>query len=161
MSMNVLRISTFKFTYYLRHPSKFFKEIGWALRAAYMRIKYGYCYQDIWNWQNWFIQIIPPMFRYLSEHGVGYPGVEPFDTPEKWQAWLKHIADEIEKCSEEYVDSQNEYYKEWMEKINLPDNNKELSQKYFDRCLELNNESQARIQNTLTEIGKYFYWIWD
>ena len=114
MNLNVLNDFAHTKRYYLTHPWKWFKEIGGSLRAAWMRATKGYCYNDIWNWDSWFCSIVPQMFRHLADYGSAYPGGEPFETPEKWHAWLYEMADTIERLQyDDWMEDCNEYSKDY------------------------------------------------
>lgn len=162
--------------YYLTHPHKWLKQLGRNLRAAWMRCTKGWCYYDVWDWDMWFMTTVPPMFRHLAKYGHGYPGFEPFETPEKWQNWLNEIADQIESCTEEAQANNNEYYEEYMKHImdrwepfkdengvvHLPHHGlTELDEKYFARAKELGAKADEDIKDALNQIGENFTRIWD
>lgn len=142
--------------YYLTHPWKWFAQIGRNIRATYMRTKYGWTYSDVWDWDYWFMNVVPEMFRYLAEHGCAYPGYEPFETPEKWREWLLETADLIETGKEDWQDEHNKYCEEY---TNTWD--KELGKKYFARAEELRIQGERNIRIALGRIAEHFYNIWD
>ena len=177
-------MNAFKFifrpSYYFKHPIKFIKEIGINLKNAWMRATKGYCYTDIWNIDNWFCEVFPPMLRYLAEHGCAYPGTEPFETPEKWHDWLHSMADVIDTIYDEdfWTETKNEYYKEWNTLWDFHNNKNpnitmtceydtseehfELVRKlYYIRMEEISKERQALIENTFQELGRAFDCLWD
>lgn len=163
--------------YYLTHPLKWFKQLGHNIRAAWMRCTRGWCYYDVWDWDNWFMHTVPPMFRHLAEYGCGYPGFEPFETPEKWHDWLIKMADQIENCTEDAQEKNNEYYEEYIEHImdnweppkkdengfyTYPHHERtELDEKYFAREKELGEKAEEDIKDALNQIGENFYRLWD
>ena len=163
--------------YYLTHPWKWFGQLGRNIRAAHMRCTRGWCYSDVWDWDSWFMHTVPEMFRHLADNGSGYPGRAPFETPEKWRDWLHKMADQIESCTEEAQEKNNEYYEQYMKdiienwepwkedehgNILLPKRkNPENDKKYFARSDELGKKAQEDIADALTQIGKYFYFLWD
>lgn len=163
--------------YYLTHPWKWFGQLGRNIRAAHMRCTRGWCYSDVWDWDSWFMHTVPEMFRHLADKGNAYPGQEPFETPEKWRDWLHKMADQIESCTEEAQEKNNEYYKDYMKHImdkyappeedgegNLiwPHQERtELDDKYFNRCKELGQQAQTDIEDVMDQLGKHFYKIWD
>lgn len=95
--LSVMYLS-FRKIYYLKHPLKFLREIYWNIRNFIHRGKYGYGYVDVWNWSNWWPAVGAEALRYMAEHGSGYPGREPWETPEKWRAYLLDTADKLEWC---------------------------------------------------------------
>lgn len=165
---------SYSWRYWLRHPIKWIKDVFGDLRAAYQRAKYGWAPRDTFSFDNWFMEVIPPMLRYLADDserfGVSY-GCAPFDTPEKWHAFIRSLADRIESCKEEEQDKRNEYYGDYMREItsggkitwnydsDAADSN-DLHAKYFARSKELWEEAQHTIEETLLEMGKYFFALW-
>lgn len=95
--LSVMYLS-FRKIYYLKHPLKFFWEIYWNIRNFIHRGKYGYSYIDAWNWFYWWPTAGAEALRYIAEHGCGYPGHEPWETPEKWKAYLFDLADRMDAC---------------------------------------------------------------
>ena len=161
MTMNVWRFP-YSARYYLTHPLKWFQQLWRNCRDTYMRARYGYTYSDIWNWDYWFLAVAVPMLRYLANHSTAYPGYDEFDTPEKWEDWLHHIADLLESGDQEWQDAHNEYYEEYMnEPINFNAPPSELFHKYAARAKELSDEGEANIIEAFAQIGKNFYALWD
>ena len=160
MSQNVFSFS-YRKRYYLKHPIRFFKEIWWMLRAAYMRATKGWCYGDVWELGYWFLDVFPPMLKYLADHGEGYKS----ETPEEWHNHLYGIANLLENAREESRDQKNEYYEGYedylktrhqknLEKdehgnvIYKPDN-AEIVRLYFKRDRELEAEQDVMIEEAL------------
>jgi hypothetical protein len=162
MNLNVFNWSYSK-RYYLTHPWKWFKELWYNIKAAYRRVKYGWCYCDVWNWDDWFCSVVPPMLRHMADHGSAYPGHPPFETPEKWHDWLHEMAHLIETADETWQDEHNEYHEEYMEHI-MDDWNKEpseLSKNYMKRSQELAKEGEDNVRRALENLGQFFYSLWD
>lgn len=177
-NLNVLKYSC-RPRYYLTHPWAFFKETGQNLRAAWWRITRGYAPQDVWSWDAWFLEVTPPMFRHLAKYSCGYPGFEPFETPEKWQDWLNSVADVLESLQEENWESRNEFAEEfyqlskWNRNLQKDENDfvhvtwsnegnyDEIKELYFIRQQELNEEWQKLIEDTFKQLSINFAKIWD
>ena len=143
--------------YYLTHPWKWVKHFFTNCRDAYRRMRYGWTYSDVWNWDDWFLTIVPDMFKHLAHYSMAYPGADPFSTPDEWQAWLLKVANLIEQSSEEWCNENNEYYEPFMNNFSDEENRK----KYFARQEELTNICHSNISEALTEIATHFYKIWD
>lgn len=143
--------------YYLTHPWKWFKQLWRNCRDVYRRARYGWTYSDVWNWDTWFLTIVPDMFKHLAHYSMAYPGEDPFNTPDEWQAWLLKVANLIEQSSEEWCDENNEYYEPFMNNFS----DEEIRKKYFARQEELINICHSNIHEALTEIATHFYKIWD
>lgn len=134
--------------YYLTHPWKWARELFQNIGAAIRRSTNGWTYSDVWNWDEWFLSTAPTMFRYLANHGSAYPGIEPFETPEKWRDWLYKIADLLESGSTEYKEAHNEF--------SMKD-----TKQYFARMNELDVQGANNVKQALNEIGEHFYHLWD
>lgn len=156
--------------YYLRHPLKWFKELFANIRNAHDRITKGYCSIDWYNFDHWFTAVAPEMLRDMADHGFGYPGHDPFETREDWSKWLHKIANQLDRCNEDwcYRNNVNEYQEDYMK---IPMRNvisrsftpeeEELRQKYFMRELDISKENDELIKETLNEMSQYWYDLWD
>lgn len=179
--MNLNTLTDFPYTkrYYLIHPWAWVKELYRNIRNAWMRATKGYCYTDVWNWDSWFCSAVPPMLRHMADHGSAYPGVEPFETPEKWYSWLYEMAECIERLQyDDWIDDNNEYSKEYHqsfedeiyeeEHTNGPHvtfSNKlpreEIRKLYYERCKELNEVRQQVLKDLGCELFSHFDKLWD
>lgn len=146
--------------YYLTHPWKFIAQTGRNIRSSYMRVRYGWCYSDVWDWDQWFMHTVPDMFRHLAKYGCAYPGHPPFDTPEKWREWLNEMADLIETGREDWQDEHNEYYDEWVSTFG-DEKHEEVRLKYIRRVEELSKQGKKNIGFALSQISEHFYNLWD
>ena len=164
MNLNVFNWSYSK-RYYLTHPWKWFKELWYNIKAAYRRVKYGWCYCDVWNWDDWFCSVVPPMLRHMADHGSAYPGCEPFDTQEKWHAWLHKTADTIERLGyDDWMEDMNEYSADYIasfEKDWRSEKHEEIRKKYYERCAEIHKLRAEVLENFGKEFFKHFDKIWD
>lgn len=166
MNLNVFNWSYNK-RYYLTHPWKWFKELWYNIKAAYHRAKYGWCYCDVWNWNDWFCSVVPSMLRHMKDYGCAYPGGEPFETPEKWHDWLYEMAHKIEHLAyDEWLEDNNEYSKDYEKTFEdgYDQNNpevKEIRKKYYKRCEELAEIRQQVLEEVFLELGRRFDCLWD
>ena len=179
MNLNVLKDYPYRKSYYLTHPWKWFKEIWLNLRAGWHRATKGYCYTDLWNMDDWFLTIFPKMLRELADKHCAYPGVKPFDTSEKWERWLKEMAENLEYCASD-PDEENEYDKPFFEMCEErryssassdemitisytydDEESKELRDKYFARNKELSDARRKLLEETMAELGLYLRNLWD
>ena len=54
--------------------------LGWIKRwkediiCICQRLRYGYCYRDVWSIDWWFLTIVPNMIHDLRVNSHGYPG---------------------------------------------------------------------------------------
>ena len=49
--------------------------------CIYQRLRYGYCYRDIWSIDQWFLTVVPNMIHDLRVNSHGYPSF--FEGPEE------------------------------------------------------------------------------
>lgn len=163
--------------YLITHPWKWFGCAWRNIRDAWRRSVYGWTYGDVWDWYNWFLHTTPDMLRYMADHGMAFPGHEPFDTPEKWHDWLHEMADLLDTGREDWQEEHNEYYEEYMSKLVdkwqpwEPDENgmyhtpapkrTELDDKYFARMAELDKQGEANVRRAMALLGEHLYSIWD
>ena len=176
--LNVLRQFSYSKRWYLTHPWLFFKDCWINLKNAKMRVVRGWCWPDLWGMSDYLLELLPDMLKTLAAKNTGYPGIEPFETPEKWNAWLFDMAAKLEHCREEIWEKDHEYYEDfmkslddWEHKITVDENgnhiykvidrNEELSKKYFAREAELASDAQKRIEKCFVELGKHFQSLWD
>ena len=176
-----MKYKIFDTSYSIRYPIKYFREVYWNIRNFLHRGKYGFGYDDVWNWSTWWLQVGADSMRYLAEHGSGYPGIEPFEEPEKWTDHLKETADKMEWVAKRlvYDDEDNEYAEEfhkligmnWVEekdengnsvyRFNNSPEQEEIKRKYFKRMDELNKETDEKCVEILSDIGKNIGRYWD
>ena len=157
--------------YYLTHPWKWITEFFRNCAHAWHRVKYGWTWEDVWNMDDWLLNVLPPMLRHMAKHGMAYPGCEPFETPEKWHDWLNSLADVLESLQEKNWYSQNEYEEDFHRSCPLnynknftwatEPNYKEISKLYFARSRELGEERKKLLAETFTELGKNLNFLWD
>lgn len=160
--------------HYLTHPWKWFKDLWRGIRDSWMRAKYGFCYSDVWDWDNWFLYTTPQMLRHMADKGSAYPGMPPFETSEKWHDWLHEVADLLESGREDWQDAHNEYHDEYMKQlsgIHWEDDNEyihcmtrektEIDKKYWDRAHELSKQGEDNVRRAMSMMGEHFFCLWD
>jgi len=157
--------------YYLIHPIKFFKDFGCNVRAAYRRVKNGWCYTDAYNLDYWLLDVLPPMLRAISEEPA-YPGTGKFDTYEKWQAWLREQAAKLEQCREDAM--KNKYEDDFMKaceqrnavkgitvNYDISDEEfKQLRDNYFNEIQRIHNLQTQLVKEVFEELGENFFCLW-
>lgn len=179
MNLNVLKDFPCGVRYYLTHPWKFFKELYWNFRYGWQRATKGYCNMDKWNFDTWFLEIVPDMLDELAESGCGYPGTEEFPTAESWKTFLHNLASDLRLCTEEAAEKMNEYYEDFLhsfksDRLTRKDENgnlvvdlqhtpegEKIAKKYFVRCKEINEEQDAIREEAFARLGRVLPLIWD
>lgn len=147
-------------TYYWTHPHLFIKDIWRNIKNMRMRISRGWCWQDLWNMNDWLLEILPDMLRTLANKASGYPGSPPFDTEEKWRDWLTDLAWRFEYCQEDKVLARNEYAKEYYKPFpSLPVD--EVRELYFKENERLFAERQRMLKQAFNELSEHIDNLWD
>ena len=142
-----LYLFSYRKSYYLAHPWKFFKELWIGAKNAYHRMRYGYAYVDAWNMSQSWCEMGANMLLHIAKHGSGYPGSEPFDTPEKWHDHLCDLAAKLKILCKNPK--------------NLTADELDLRAKYYAREKEIWRDLQRETEETFTMIGKNLYSYWD
>ena len=145
--------------YYISRPWQWFAQLGRNVRATYMRARYGWCYMDVWNWNSWFLETVPSMFRFLANNSCGYPCDM---TPDTWKQWLLDMAFMLEECNEEKYEGKNEYYGAYVRSFDMEENErKEIVVIYLERDKELAFEADKKLKEFFVKLGERFWSIWD
>lgn len=183
---NKLSVWTFSYrpTYYLTHPWKFFKDIYWNFRNWVHRANHGYAYVDVWNFCDWYSRVGAEALRYLAKHHSGYPGVKPWSTPEEWTEYLNYLANRLDRCANsmeiDFGEERNEYAEEFHKMHDaLPYHREELPNgsirtwrdetpeyialrdKYWKRAEELAATDKEYRIKTFNWIGEDLPHLWD
>ena len=162
-----LSVVNYSFTcaprYYLLHPWLWFKDFWLLIQNIFRRARYGFIGCDVWNMGDWITAIFPPMLRQMAEKGYAYPGHSPFETKEKWETWLYHIADAIEQIQEDKQEARNRYREKYMQELNKNWHNidKDLSDKYWAEAERISQDAHACFKQAWNELGEHFYDLWD
>ena len=186
MKKNPLSVWTLSYrpSYYITHPWKLFKDIYWNWRNFWHRGRYGYAYVDVWNFCDWYPRVAAEALRYMAEHGHGYPGVKPWETPEKWREYLNYLANRLQRCADSQDILWGQERNEYLEKFNeimentrvwkedekghtvlshrtLTPEEEEYRKKYFMRMDELLDADRAYDIDTFRWIGEDIRRLWD
>lgn len=62
------------------------------IRWFWQRGRRGWSIKDTWSFDLYICGVLSSGVAWLAEHDHGYPGVEPWETPEKWKAYLEDLA---------------------------------------------------------------------
>ena len=182
---NKLSVWTYPYrkSYYLTHPWKWWHDTYWNFRNFWHRGKYGFAYVDVWGWSEWWPRVGAAALKYMAEKGSGYPGHEPWETPEKWKDYLNKLSDLLNWSADSqdilYTEDLNEYSKEMDEIHKRASRRKEnedgtvttwldmsvkdkiIRDKYFAREKELQEEFDKNRAEIFKEIGNNLPRFWD
>lgn len=173
----------FRKTYYLTHPWKWIHDTYWNFRNWIHRANYGYAYVDVWNFCDWYPRVGAEALCYLAAHNSGWPGTDPWKTPEEWREYLEYLANRLERCANSqdicFGEDRNEYREE-LDKImerrkqrtehedgsvtishTLTPEEEEIRKKYWEREKEIRDADQAYNVKTFRWLGEDLPFIWD
>ena len=151
---------SFRKSYYLKHPWKFFNELWVGAKNLWHRALYGYAYVDAWNMSSAWCLMGANMLLHIAEHGSAYPGRDEFNTPEKWHDHLIDMATRLRKCAEIDWDEANEYRDEYLAYCRDL-KHEDAREKYLSRMKELERERENLIKETFEILGRNFDLYWD
>lgn len=92
--------------------------LGWIKRwkediiCIRQRLRYGYCYRDVWSIDWWFVTVVPNMIHDLRINSHGYPGYFTGTEEEnvrKWNRILKRMEFLFREANEETCRRKNPY----------------------------------------------------
>lgn len=139
----------------------FFRQFKWA----YQRITCGYCDYDVWDLDQYYLNIFYETLNKLADITHGYPGTEEFPTPELWENYLREMAMDFYRGNET-----NDYYPHpledsWWEEIkDLKEPWNYHSPKSKAMCNEAIELEKKRINDINTGFDKMkhvFGHLWD
>ena len=171
---NILTDYPFTFKWYLRRPWKFFQHTWYNLKGAWQRATRGYAYSDAAEMDEFLLHILPGMLRKVGD-GFSFPGVEPFETVEKWEDWCNSLADVFESLQEEnWETGRNEYEEDFHKALEVtsPHKNVTLSYEmteeeaknicklYWAREKELWDQREAILQDAYKQLALYHTYLW-
>lgn len=90
------------------------------LKMCKQRIQKGWCEDDVWNINSWFLNIVPDMLQYLKENRVGSPAFldkssdEEVDCHKIWDDILDEMIFDLRESAEKTCSKKNKYEDEYM-----------------------------------------------
>lgn len=129
--------------YYEYNPKQLYREAKYFIQRG----KRGWSDRDWWGTNYYLKDVIPPMLRKQANDGVGYPGILPYDTANKWEKALLKAADDIEAF---FI----------FEEKPLPKNFKN-SEKARDKYYASSKKAQERTKSGMHFVAENFLNLWD
>lgn len=160
--------------YYLTKPWRFFRELYYSFKYAWQRATKGYSFYDSMDMDDFLLHVIPGMLRDIA-NGEAFPGVEPFETYEKWQDYCNSLADVFESLQEEnWSEGRNEWQEDFDRAFSIrhqhpnltvttdmtEEEADEICKMYFEREKELAEEQQKLIEEVFVELGHNLFKFW-
>lgn len=123
------------------------KEKIWDLKMRKERAKKGYCKEDIWNINDWFLNIIPRILKDFNESRNGYPCNL---SDEEWDNIIKRMIFCFEEANEDTCSQTNEI------EFEIED-----YEKWLKREAEIDKYRNDMKNEGLELFSKYFWNLWD
>lgn len=127
------------------------KELFSSLKWKIQRFKRGYADVDVWDFESWFLDIIPKMLTQLKKQLHGCPINMEF---EDWENYLQEMINHFEVASTIY--DIDEYY---------PDDYKYLSESEKNSLREKSTEHvkycEEELHKGLKMLEERFFDLWD
>lgn len=120
----------FKPTYSKRHFIKNLAHIFYEIKSAFYRGIYGYTAQDCWDFDCWFVQIVPKMLSDLRKNTHSHPYNL---TEEEWDNILSKIIFYLGECDEDKLDKKefNSYEEKYLYREDCKNKAFDLLKRYF------------------------------
>ena len=109
-----------------------------AIRRFLERGRKGYCYEDLWSFNNFLSGLIARALREFKVNCHGYPG-----DGISWEEWMT-ILDEMIECFEEQTRSLDN-----------------VGQDILERWKERRDVQKRKLHRGLELLEKYYYDLWD
>ena len=93
-------------------PLEWIKRWREDIIRIFQRLRYGYCYRDVWSIDWWFVTVIPNMIHDLRINSHGYPGYfteTEEENVQKWNRILKRMEFLFREANEETCRRKNPY----------------------------------------------------
>lgn len=122
------------------------------IKSLYQRAKRGYSDSDLFNLDEYILELFPRMLRDFSKQTRRYPGV--FNSMEEWRDTLEQMAQHFERASASYQeDKENKLKQEYRTyKINLKD--------YLMRLGRIHWKRDESLQKGLELLSEHFHRLW-
>lgn len=145
MEMNVWKVDRCDWKYYLKHPRYMFKQVRKKLKYCWQRIIKGYCDVDIWNWDEWLLEVMPQMLDELATVTDAYPD-DIVSSLDEWKKYLHGLAANLRLYKDIDRTIDIEKYDTWTE--------------FNKAATQMREEQAAILEETFIEISKNIRRMW-
>jgi len=111
-----------------------------AIRRFWERGRKGYCYEELWSFDNWLSALIARGLREFKENCHSYPSKDI-----TWEGWMA-ILDEMIECFEEQTRKTD---------------NVELEGGFLKVWKKRQKDKAAKLHRGLELLEKFYYDLWD
>lgn len=162
-------------TYYLKHPIKFIEDKLYSIKYAWQRTCRGYADIDLFNMDQFLLELLPQMLDDLAKTANGYPCSEQlkFSSHEDWKNHLKAIAIHLRNADEELCPEKNQY-EDTMTYVGVTETKhedgtvsivsnapEELRKNYWNRLVEIERYREKEICKAFDMLSPVFFALWD
>lgn len=148
----------------LKYPSNWIRIIRMNLRNlkyAYQRVTRGVADCDYWDLDHYFLRIFVEGLDLLRKNTHGYPGDAEFDTPEKWDAYLKEMQDcfyRADESNEYYATPKGDY---WWKTVEAGEEDPDASKAMCNEECENQLKREVDLKKGLAMMEHVFFGLWD
>ena len=160
--MNVLKYFPYRWRHYITHPWKFFEDCWLNIKAAYQRITRGFAYRDLFNIDNWFLDIFPEMLKEFRENLHSFPGNSEFPTFESWAAYLEEMETHFRNANENQKVELNEWEEDYPMKWqkNKGEVCLTITEKWLARETEIEAWREEELKKAMGMFMNCFHCLW-
>jgi len=142
----------------------FFRQFKWA----YQRATRGFADCDVWNMDNWLLDVIPGALKQLADNHYGWPGTEQFPEPEDWTQYLKDMAQKFYSAKEDndfYPMPEHDKWWKWIEdhdaQLDFNRDDNPYTQSMLDEDKRNNDKRMRDFAEAWSMMGDVFWHLWD
>lgn len=164
--LNVFHKNTYRPWKYPKNWLNNIEQFFYNTKCAWQRVTKGYCDRDVWELDTHLLNLLHFTIRDLALHHYGYPGIEPFDTDEKWKDYLMDLSLKFYQVNEAHDVYPHPMYDKWCEDIHkhpedLLNYQSPYSHEMFVEMQELNEKRMAVFKDAWQQLGEHFFKMWD
>lgn len=123
-----------------------------TLKCAWQRVTKGYCYRDIYELNEFYLELISASLKELSKTTHGYP--LDFEDMETWQDYLKEMADRFLAAS-----TNIQYMTQRV--LNHENFSEDKAQELIKAVMNDNKYREEHLDKALYMFKERFYDLWD
>ena len=152
--------------YCLLHPWEVIIHKCHDIRNAWQRATKGYCSEDVYNMDSWFLETIPKMLDEFIKNHYSHP---TDITDDEWNKILNKMAKAFRNASEATTEFENPYESDYLLSIDVDLKNmvfnstadEELKNNYHKAEDSKQTLMQKSFDEGIEHFHKYFYHLWD
>lgn len=161
--------------YFLFHPINYIRDLFYPIKYAWQRCYRGYADMDLFNMDQYLIELLPKMLDDLADCAHGHPCSSSFgfSSHQEWKDYLKSISTHFKNANEDTCPEKNEYEQMFsyadVTETKHPDGTisivsnapEELRKNYWNRTVEINQYRERELSKALEMLSPAFFALWD